>query len=178
MDGRGRLAVEQREAEWRRITVTFFPMAIAALSLVTSIYNGYLNNRFVDLIENNVARLEYMRTCKEIIDAYFQVKVRAGALSGQGDASRRGGPALTTPRDQFGAAEAVARFGALGTYLANLRDEKTRERYTQLTWALEKIVADAPATAPAELPKHFQKADGEFGSLNDDCVRSAKSKRM
>ena len=61
--------------------MTYFPMFIATLSLVTSIYNGYLNNRFVDLIQRNIGRTEYMRTCKEMIDAYFQVKFRAAVIS-------------------------------------------------------------------------------------------------
>ena len=124
-------------------------MFIATLSLLTSIFNGYLNNRFVDLIENNVARVEYMKTCKEIIDAYFQVKAKVAGLAGAGIAG--GGRELGAARQ--GAAEAVARFGALGTYLANLRDEKIRERYSQLTFALDRAVAGAPLAAPGDLAK-------------------------
>ena len=60
------------------VVTTYFPMFIAALSLCTSIYNGYLNNKFVDLIQNNTARVETLRTCKEVIEAYFQVKFKAG----------------------------------------------------------------------------------------------------
>src|SRR5436853_3947527 len=65
----------------RTAVMTYFPMFIAVLSLCTSIYNGYLNNKFVDLIQNNTARVEYLRTCKEIIDSYFQVKFRAGIIA-------------------------------------------------------------------------------------------------
>lgn len=169
--------METRDSGRRQLVITFFPMFIAVLSLVTSIYNGYLNNRFVDLIENNVNRMEYMRTCKEIIDAYFQVKVKARGLSQLGEAQRQGGGAIAQ-REQLGAAEAVARFGALGTYLANLRDEKIRERYTHITWALEKAIAAAPITASAAIDPLFEKADVEFGALNEDCVRSAKSHRL
>ena len=42
-----------RENRLRTAVITYFPMFIATLSLVTSIYNGYLNGRFVDLIERN-----------------------------------------------------------------------------------------------------------------------------
>jgi hypothetical protein len=70
--------------------MTYFPMFIAALSLCTSIYNGYLNSKFVDLIQNNTARVESLRTCKEIIDAYFQVKFRVDVVSGNGGANRCG----------------------------------------------------------------------------------------
>ncbi len=73
--------MSERETRVRSILITYFPMFIATLSLVTSIYNGYLNNLFVDLIQRNVGRAEYMRTCKDVIDAYFQVKFRASVVS-------------------------------------------------------------------------------------------------
>src|SRR6478672_8680819 len=73
--------MSEREVTIRTAVVTYFPMFIAVLSLVTSIYNGYLNGKFVDIIQRNFGRTEYLRTCKEIIDAYFQVKFRAGIVS-------------------------------------------------------------------------------------------------
>src|SRR5947209_19280228 len=104
------------EGNLRAVAITFFPMFIATLSLVTSIYNGYLNNKFVDLIQRNLGRAEYMRTCKEIIDAYFQVKFRAGIVSEQS-------ASVSTPAGsssaEIDAANAVNKFAALGTYLAN-----------------------------------------------------------
>jgi glucan phosphoethanolaminetransferase (alkaline phosphatase superfamily) len=66
------MAEGQVQTRIQAVVMTYFPMFIAALSLCTSIYNGYLNNKFVDLIQNNTARVESLRTCKEIIDAYFQ----------------------------------------------------------------------------------------------------------
>jgi hypothetical protein len=36
--------MSERETTIRTVAVTYFPMLIAVLSLVTSIYNGYLNN--------------------------------------------------------------------------------------------------------------------------------------
>ena len=107
--------------------LSYFPMFIATLSLVTSIFNGYLNAKFVDIIQRNVSRTEYMRTCKEIIDAYFQVKVKIGAVNAAGGAAAA----------QSEVENAVAKFAALGTYLANLRDEDTRVRYTHLSMELE-----------------------------------------
>ena len=50
----------------------YFPMFIATLSLCTSIFNGYLNSKFLDFIQRNTGRVEYLRTCKEIIDAYLR----------------------------------------------------------------------------------------------------------
>ena len=153
---------ETAESRVRAVLLGYFPMFIATLSLVTSIYNGYLNSKFVDFIQRNAGRTEYLRTCKEIIDAYFQVKVKIAAVNTAGTSA------------QAEAANAVAKFGALGTYLANLRDEPTRERYTQLTVDLEKLSSDASRLSPAELGKRYEVPDREFYEMNADCIKSAK----
>lgn len=152
------------ESKLRTAVVVYFPMFIAALSLVTAIYNGYLNNRFVTLIQGNVGRVEYMRTCRDIIDAYFQVKLRADLLR-------------TNAGGRADAMNAVAKFGALGTYLANLRDEEIRREYTGLAWELEGIVKRAAGTS-GDMSNLFTRADAMFGKLNDDCIKSAKSAPM
>jgi hypothetical protein len=159
--------MSEREATIRTATVTYFPMFIATLSLITSIYNGYLNNRFVEIIQRNLVRAEAMRTCKEVIDAYFQVKFRASLVSE--NASRAGGG-----MGDVDAANAVNKLAALGTYLANFSDDATRERYTHLSWELERIVKEAPRTQPGDLARLFEPADQMFSGLNSDCVRTAR----
>src|SRR5713101_802218 len=138
----------EREATIRTVVVTYFPMFIAVLSLITSIFNGYLNNKFVDMAEQSLGRTEYLRTCKEIIEAYFQVKFRTDLL---GEAGARGAePAASgVSVAQIEAVNAVNKFAALGTYLANMRDEDIRRRYTELSRALQKIVTDARHTPAA-----------------------------
>jgi hypothetical protein len=168
--------MSDRETRIRAVLITYFPMFIATLSLVTSIYNGYLNNLFVNLIQRNVSRTEYMRTCKDVIDAYFQVKFRASVVSRNRDNAKPGGSAMTP--DQIEAANAVARLGALGTYLANLRDEAVRVRYTELSVAVDKAVNEARQTSPDALEKLFEPSDRIFATLNADCVKSALDKPM
>jgi hypothetical protein len=166
--------MSEGESRFRTVAITYFPMFIATLSLITSIYNGYLNNKFVDIIQRNLGRAEYMRTCKEIIDAYFQVKFKAGLVSASGERERAGTPNPNAAAEQVDAASAVNKFAALGTYLANLRDEAVRARYTELSRALERAVAEARRTPPAGLDKLFEGADAIFAELNNDCVKSAK----
>jgi len=173
--------MSDRESRIRSILITYFPMFIATLSLVTSIYNGYLNNLFVDLIQRNVGRTEYMRTCKDVSDAYFQVKFRASVVSRNRDNARVGTAATTAEQmtpEQIEAANAVAKLGALGTYLANLRDEAARVQYTELSMAVQKAVNDARKTPPDALEKLFEPADRIFAILNADCVKSALDKPM
>src|ERR1051325_8771067 len=126
--------MSEREARIRTVVLAYFPMLIAVLSLTTSIYNGYLNSKFVDIIQRNFGRGESLRTCKEIIDAYFQVKFRTGLVSENGERERAAGAAMPAAlAAQIEAMNAVNKVGALGTYLANMRDQATRERYTNLT---------------------------------------------
>lgn len=158
---------ETTELRVRGILLGYFPMFIATLSLVTSIYSGYLNSKFVDFIQRNAGRTEYLRTCKEIIDAYFQIKSRAGVIAASGGNA-------ASPAIQADVAIAVARFGALGTYLANLRDESAREQYTHLTGELEKLSAEAAKLSPADLNKRYQVPDREFSQMNSDCIKYAK----
>jgi hypothetical protein len=165
--------MSEREVTIRNAVLTYFPMFIATLSLVTSIYNGYLNNKFVDIIQSNLGRAEYMKTCKEIIDAYFQVKFRASLVSE--NAAHAGGAAVAgASAAQIDAANAVNKFAALGTYLANLRDDATREHYTRLSQELDKIVRQAGKTPPGDLGKLFEPADRIFTDMNNDCVKTAK----
>ena len=164
-----------RESRLRTVLMSYFPMFIATLSLCTSIFNGYLNNKFLDFIQRNTVRVEYMRTCKEIIDAYFQVKVRAGAINA--NAARQGASgadARGVANDEIDGANAVNKFAALGTYLANLRDETVRKQYTDLTGELEKIMINAKRAPPSDFNGLFAVAEPMFAKLNDDCVKTAK----
>jgi hypothetical protein len=165
--------MSERQDKIKTALVTFFPMFIATLSLVTAIYNGYLNGKFVDIIQRNVGRTEYMRTCKETIDAYFQVKFRAGVAAQTAGAT--GASAISPSAADVDAANAVAKFAALGTYLANLREEPIRRQYTELSKHLERAVYEAKRTQPADVPKVFEASDRLFAGLNDDCVKSAQA---
>jgi hypothetical protein len=168
--------MSETESRIRSVLLAYFPMLIAVLSLLTSLYNGYLNNKFVDIIQRNLGRAEYMRTCKEIIDAYFQVKFRAGIVSESAGRDRTDGTANAGLSPvQIEAANAANKFAALGTYLANLGDDAMRERYTQLSRSLERMVIDARRSPPGDLNKLFEPADRQFTDMNDDCVRSARA---
>jgi len=158
-----------------RVLIVVFPMFIATLSLLTSMYNGYLNNKFVELIQRNVTRGEYIRTCKDIIDSYFLIKLKAAALAAAAERERAGRPTDLTAYEAD-AANAASHFGALGTYLANFQDDAARERYTLLAWELVRIAKAARQTEPAAVDKLFDKADEMFTQMNDDCIKTAKSK--
>lgn len=158
------------ETRTRAVLLGYFPMFIATLSLLTSIYNGYLNSKFVELIQSNVGRVEYMKSCREIIDTYFQVKVRLGVLNAAGDKT-------AGSIEQTEASIAVAKFAALGTYLANLRDDAIRARYTKLSQELEKVMADARRIPADELSRQLAAIEPLFAEMNDDCVKSAKAAR-
>ncbi|MGD9785131.1 MAG: hypothetical protein AB7E80_11605 [Hyphomicrobiaceae bacterium] len=177
-----------RNSNLRTAVITWFPMLIAVLSLFTSVFNGYLNNKFVNMIAGGLPRGEYMRTCRDTIDAYFQVKYRTGLLSDVAQQAASAGAdqnaagsysaaqreaRLATVRIEAG--NAVARFGALATYLANIRDdERMRAHYTDLFWKLDDMARKAPTATPEQRSQQMEAADRIFADVNADCVKAAQ----
>lgn len=179
------LVLAKDDPRVRTVLITYFPMLIAVLSLVLSLYQGYLfksslelSQRSLDLMERNVARGEFMRTCREISETYFQVKQRIVAMMPVADRGNVAGASRVTEHNRFEAQEAVAKFGGLGTFLANFQDAPTRARYTELTRTLAGIMETARATPLSEADKLFAPADKTFASMNEDCVRLARTTRM
>lgn len=148
--------------------VSFF---VAALSLVTSFYQGYLNTKFIELVQSGVSRSETARTCKELIDGYFQIKLKASTLASAAERGRSPGALDLFPFESE-TANAVSRFAALGTYLANFQGEAKRMKYSALSAELSRIAAQARSTPPGEIDKLFAAADGMFAEMNADCVSS------
>ena len=165
--------MSDRKSTIRNILVTYFPMFIAVLSLVTSIFNGYLNARFVELIELNLGRTAYMSTCKDIIDAYFQVKFRAGLVNASAERERSGGaasrPSRWTPPTPPPGSRRSDLLANATTWHAALHE---------LSLQLEKIVNDARRAPPAEFQKMFASTDRMFTGMNEECVKLARRAGM
>ncbi len=94
--------------------------------------------------------------------------MRLGVLNAAGDKT-------AGSIEQTEASIAVAKFAALGTYLANLRDDAIRARYTKLSQELEKVMADARRISADELSRQLAAIEPLFAEMNDDCVKSAKA---
>jgi hypothetical protein len=151
-----------------------FSILLATLSLGAAFYQNYIYTQLIRVVQSNVARTEYNRACRDLIEAYFQVKLKVGliARTAEREGGRNSGGADAMLEVE--AANAISRFAALGTYLANFQSEDTRYQYTQLSWTLEKILPLARNTAASELGKLFESADKLFAAMNDDCVRTAR----
>jgi hypothetical protein len=152
----------------RTSLLAFLSIFLAILSVCAALYQNYIQTKYVDAIQRNVSRSEYNRACRDLIEAYFQVKLRVGLLLSERTGTM---PAMF----EIEAANAVSRIGAFGTYLANFQNEDVRYRYTQLTWELQRLVLTARQGADRDLDKVFTKADELFSGLNDDCVKTAKA---
>lgn len=143
-------------------------LCVAGLSLMAAAYQSYSHGKNLDVVQRNVIRAEYLRTCREIIDAYFQIRLRAEAMN---EAAR------TDPVDAASRREAEAlvfRFGAQGTFLANFRDEAVRRRYTDLTGQLLAIVREAIPGPRAAFDAAYAGADRLFADMNEDCAKTAR----
>lgn len=150
-------------------TLTLVTLAIALLSLSTAVYQGWLQTRNLEVVQRDLARRELIRSCKDVIEAYFEAKLRIGRVAALG--AEGGSAPASAARDA--AAVAVGRIGALGTYLANFQGEAARGRYTALTRALE-AAAGAAETGAVARDRLFEAADGLFYGMNEDCVRSVR----
>ena len=172
------LSPPPRASAFKDAVTTYFPMTIAVLSLVLSIYQGFLFHESIDVMQRNVARGEYIRTCRDIIETYFLVKQRVGVLMPMADRGNVAGASRVTEINRLDAQAAIAKFGGLGTYLANFQDAGTRARYTELTRSLTGIMDTARTTQLTDIDKLFAPADKLFGQMNDDCVRMSRAMKM
>ncbi len=157
------------------LVTTYLPIAIALFSLGLSLYQGMLFRESIDIMQRNVARGEYARTCREIIETYFQVKPKVGALMQTPDRGNVAGASRISEASRLDAQAAIAKFGGLGTYLANFQDAGTRARYTELTKLLTGIYDNARNTPVADIDRVFAPADRLFSQMNDDCARLART---
>lgn len=152
--------------------ISFF---VAALSLVATMYQAYLNTRYVELIQTSVQRGETARICKDLIDVFFQIKFRTAAVAGALEREKNpNAPSVTAASSE--ALNAVSRFAAYGTYLANFQGDDKRALYSALSNELARVVDLAHKVPVADTSKLFAKADELFGTMNGDCVRSATTR--
>ena len=164
------MARQYRNGHVHSTLVTYFPMFIATLSVLSSIYQGYLFAHSIDVIQRNVSRSEYLRTCREIIDTYFQVKLSVTQLAEPA--------ANPTASATANANNLVGKFAALGTYMANFQDEEIRARYSSLSQELARLVVTARDRGAGDPNRRFGEADRLFGQMNEDCVRLAQVVKM
>jgi hypothetical protein len=85
------------------------------------------------------------------------------------------GASRVSEASRLDAQAAIAKFGGLGTYLANFQDAGTRARYTELTKLLSDIYDNARNTPLANIDRVFAPADKLFSQMNDDCARLSRT---
>jgi hypothetical protein len=157
----------------RSTLVALFSVLLALISVCAAVYQNYIQTKYVDAVQRNVTRNEYIRACRDVIETYFQVKLKVGLILA---ATQRGELAGATGNMfEIEAVNAVARFGGIGTYLANFQDEDIRFRYTQLTRELTRIVTTARTASAGGADTLFAEADRLFARMNEDCVKTARA---
>lgn len=144
-------------------------IVVAALAMISSFFQSWNYSRNLDVVQRNVIRSEYLRTCRDIIDAYFAIKMRAYGMQEMVAAGREVEPTAMREGEAH-----VFRFGALGTFLANFRDDAVRDRYTQLSWQLLAIMRVTFRAPRADFERAYGAADRLFGDMNEDCARTAR----
>jgi hypothetical protein len=159
-------AGERRRYSW----LIVLPLVIAALSLVSSFFQSVNYARSIESAQRNVLRAEALKTCRDIIDVFFQFRLKAEEASHM---QAGAGPMVGAEMKAI-----VTKFGAYGTFLANFQDDAARQRYTALSRELLAIAENARTLPADEFAKRFAKAEADFGSLNDDCVKAAQARLL
>jgi hypothetical protein len=152
------------------LSLPLLSLVIASLSLIASISQSYNYRRNIESVQQNVLRAENLRTCREIIEAFFAFRLKAEEANARG---------VEWPADQQAAMRRelkgqVYRFGAIGTHLANFAPEAARERYARLSWMLNETAEKAIGQPAAEFDMRFTEIDRAFASLNEDCVKATR----
>ncbi|MGE3644831.1 MAG: hypothetical protein AB7F96_13360 [Beijerinckiaceae bacterium] len=150
------------------VNTTTISLFVAALSLCTAMYQGYLNTRAVGVFSRDVEYRETMRACREAVEYFMEARLRIKRLA----LSQTATDAVLKEERAFEAERTVARFAAVATYLANYNEGARRDRYTKLVRDLEALIR-AGAVDPAK-GVDLAKVDEEFFHLNNDCVASVR----
>lgn len=153
-----------------RLTTTHVSLFVAALSLATAMYQGYLNTQSVGVFSRDVTHRETMRSCREAVEYFMEAELRIMRLA---RASRQTYDEKEIAEMAFEARRTVARFAAVATYLANFNEGKLREAYTAITRDLETLIENARAGAPSDTSAVHAK----FNILNENCVASVTPTR-
>lgn len=169
--------MEEKEPFRRRIlpyalSLPALSMLIASLSLAASISQSYNYRKNIESVQQNILRVESLKTCRDLIDAFFALRLRAEETNAQ--ASRQSLDPVATDVARRDMKAIVYRFGALATYLANFTPETARERYSALSWSLNEIAEKAASLPTKEFETKFAAADESFGKLNEDCSKNAQ----
>lgn len=164
------MPVEMSAGERRRFNwLVVVPLVIAALTLISSFFQSVNYARNIDSAQRNVLRAESLRTCRDIIDVFFQFRLKAEEANHRQETSAMAASELKA---------LTYKFGAYGTFLANFQDEATRVRYTELSWELLAIGESAAKLPPTDFARRFAAVDERFGKLNEDCVKAAQSRLL
>jgi hypothetical protein len=159
-------AAERRRVNW----LVILPLTIAALTLVSQSFQSVNYARSIESAQRNVLRAEALKTCRDIIDVFFQFRLKAEEANRMREAA---GPMAVPEMKTL-----VYRFGAYGTFLANFQDAAARRRYTELSWELLAIGEGAASMPSADFERRFAAADTHFGALNEDCVKAAQARLL
>jgi 5'-deoxynucleotidase YfbR-like HD superfamily hydrolase len=142
------------------------PVIIAMLSLGASIFQSWNYARNIESAQRNILRAESLKTCRDIIDAFFQFRLKADEAN-----QMQAGSSAMASAELKGV---VYRFSAYSTFLANFQGEAARKGYTELSWEMLAIAENAAKISKEDFDKRFAKVDEQFGRLNEDCVKAAQ----
>lgn len=149
-------------------TATNISLIVALCSVLSSAYQSWNYSRSIDSVQRNVLRAENLRTCRDIIDVFFQFRLKAEDANAKLADAARSSDLRTL----------AYHFGALSTFLANFREDDVRGLYAKLSWELLRVAREAETLSAEEFANLFASIDETFTTLNDDCAKSAQRRLL
>jgi hypothetical protein len=149
--------------------LTYFAVILSVFALALSAYQGYVFNRSIDMMERNVSRGEFVRACRDMAGAYYEVKQKVSVLMPAADRGNIAGASRVTEANRLEAQASITKFGNLSNYLASFQDMSARVQYNELTKTLNGILDVARTTPLTDLDRVFAPADKLFTAMSDDC---------
>lgn len=149
--------------------LTYFAVLLSVFALALSAYQGYVFNRSIDMMERNAARGEFVRACRDMAGAYYEVKQKISVLMPAADRGNIAGASRVTEANRLEAQASITKFGNLSNYLASFQDMSARVQYNELTKTLNGILDVARTTPLTDLDRVFAPADKLFTAMSDDC---------
>jgi hypothetical protein len=136
-------------------------LVTAVLALASSSFQSWSHARSIEVVQRNVLRAENVRTCRSIMDVFFQLRFKTD------EANMSCPPSMELK-------PLVDKFGALATHLTHFREEAVWQLDTVLNWQTPSVAERAATGSVAEYQAHFVKRDASFTTLSDDCTKAAQ----
>jgi hypothetical protein len=154
--------------------LTLVPLLIALLALWLSMEQARQFQAMLQDTDRNALRAEYGRTCRDVMQQYYDVKQKVSVLMPAADRSNIAGASRVTEASRLDVQVAV---GRLASYAIGATDDGLRSRIANLVRVVGAVAERARAVQLNDIDRLFEPADKALAQVNEDCARLTRPAR-